>query len=133
MSDQAHWEARFVNRFVVKQRQPRYKTCLPNEKDRHSALERLNHKMEDFEADRIRKLTGLESQAENILKLLQGEKVDGECWILSSDPALDGRKLALDVAVGLVASADWGTVMICPPKPIAIYRPEAPSSLYLLK
>ena len=133
MSDQRHWEKKFVDRYVVNIRRPRYKTCLPSEGNRWSALRRLDH-CDDFDPRRMSKLQGDAVFAEGLRELLESEGVNDECWLMSADDEIDGRNCSLVEGVELVTVADSGTVLICPPRPIAVYRPEASEmALYLLK
>ncbi len=133
MSDQRTWEKRFVNAFVRNIRRPRYKTCLPDETMRSGVLERLNHS-NDFDPDHMTRLEGQSASVDGLQALLAAEGVAELCWLMSDDDALDGQNCSVTEGTQLVASANWGTVMICPPRPIAIYRPEASEmALYLLK
>lgn len=133
MSDQRTWEKRFVNAFVLNIKRPRYKTCLPDEKMRSGVLDRLNH-CKDFDPDHMTRLNGHSASAEGLQEILADEGVAELCWLMSDDEALDGCNCSIAEGAEIVAHANWGSVMICPPRPIAIYRPEASEmALYLLK
>lgn len=130
--DQRYWEKRFVDAFVMNIRRPRYKTCLPSAEDRWKVLSRLDH-CSDFDPKFMTELKGAETQPDRLEEILIEAGASGDCWLMSASDALDGRHRPLDEGASLVASADEGTVMICPPKPVAIYRPEASElTLYLL-
>lgn len=131
--DQRYWEKRFVDAFVVNIRRPRYKTCLPMENDRWKVLDRLNH-CNDFDPKLMTELKGGETQPDRLEEILVDMGASGDCWLMSASDALDGRHCPISEGASLVAGADNGTVMICPPRPVALYRPEASEmALYLLK
>ncbi len=130
-NDREFWEAKFVDTFISKVRRPRYKEALNSPKNRYKILDRLNHGP-DLDFSRGRALSGNQASAEPLLERLRSLRVEPHCWLISDDPELDGVLMPLQEVAKRTLSADWGTVMICPPKPVAVYRPEASEkSLYL--
>lgn len=130
-SDRETWENKFVDAFVVKSKRTRYKELLNKPKSRTKILDRLNHG-DDLEFGRAVELVGRESLPEHFIQRLRAYEVDDHCWLISDDPQLDLKSLPISEAADLTARAFLGTVMICPPLPVAVFRPEASEgTLYL--
>lgn len=130
-NDGIFWEAKFVDAFVTKPKRSRYKRFLSDPRKREKILDRLNHNA-DLDFSQCVELTGRQTSADQLVQRLSTYDVEAQCWLISDDSELDGELLPLREAVELTAGANWGTIMICPPKPIAIYRAEPPDKcLYL--
>ena len=130
-SNRDFWEARFIDTFVTKSKRSRYKKFLRDSRKRDKILDRLNHNA-DFDFSQAIKLSGNAALPWQLVQKLQTYKVDAQCWLISDDSELDCKLLPLSQGAELTASAEWGTIMICPQKPIVVYRPEASEgSLYL--
>lgn len=129
--DRNFWETRFVDAFVTKSKRVRYKKFIRDPGKRDKILDRLNHNA-DLDFDRGIQLAGSHGLSQQLIQKLSDCEIETHCWLISDDPELDCKLLAVGDAAELTANADWGTVMICPPRPIAVYRAEAPvKSLYL--
>ena len=122
--DREVWEGRFIDAFVRKSKRPRYKKLLSKPQSRSKILDRLNHGA-DLDLDRAIELVGDQKSPGGLVRVLSKHKTDDRCWLMSDETELDGRLLPIRQAAELTAGAFFGTVMICPPRPIAVYRPEA--------
>ena len=129
--DLRFWEERFVDAYVTETKRSRYKQLLKNPKKRRKILDRLNH-CADFEFEKAVRLTGAQSFADHVMQELFSHNIEAHCWLISYDSDLDGKRLPVRQAACLTTMADWGTVMICPPKPVAVYRAEASESALFL-
>ena len=118
------WEARFIDAFVGKSKRSRYKNLLGDPRSRGKILDRLNHNA-DLDFGRGNELVGRQAQPEQLIELLSTYKIDAQCWLISDDPELDCKYLPISQAAELTVTAFFGTIMICPPRPIAVFRPEA--------
>ncbi len=127
-NDRSLWEVKFVDAFVLKQKRSRYKALLSNPRKRNKILDRLNHNADlDFG-----KAIEIEPLITTLNGALEGYRVGDHCWMISDHSELDGQLLPTSQAIELMIDATWGTIMICPPKPIAVFREEAPlEHLYL--
>jgi hypothetical protein len=56
--------------------------------------------------------------------LLRHRYVNGTCYLIADGNHLDGSELRLEVGVEELIGNHWGAILICPPKPIALYKPE---------
>ena len=129
--DRNYWEVKFVDAYVMKSKRSRYKKLLGNPTKRGKILDRINHNA-DLDYEKAIRLSGAQAFSSQLIRKLSAFEIDAQCWLISDDPELDGKLLQMREASELTAGADWGTIMICPPKPIAVYRAEAPeTSLYL--
>jgi len=127
-SDRSLWETKFVDAFVLKQKRSRYKTFLSNLRKRNKFLDRLNHNA-DFDFDKAIEIKPL---VKILMKALEDYRIEKYCWMISDHSEIDGQLLPISQAIELTVDATWGTIMICPPKPIAVFREEAPlENLYL--
>ncbi len=131
LEDRNYWEAKFVDAYVTKSKRSRYKKLLRNPTKRRKILDRLNHNA-DLDYEKAIRLSGAQAFSDELITKLSTYKIDAQCWLISDDSQLDGRLLPIREACELTAGADWGTIMICPPKPIAVYRAEdSETGLYL--
>lgn len=129
--DRNFWEAKFVDAFVLKSKRSRYKKLLRDPGKRNKILDRLNHNA-DLDFSQGVELAGRHAFSALLIQKLSTYNIDDQCWLISDDSDLDCRLLPMREAAELTADADWGTIMICPPNPIAVYRAEAPETkLYL--
>ena len=119
------WEEKFVDSCVLEAKRSRYKKLLRDPEKRPKILDRLNHNA-DFDFAKANELSGQQAIPGNLIRTLSTHKVAAHCRLMSDEPDLDGRYLPWEEAAELTANADFGTIMICPPKPIVIYRAEAP-------
>ncbi len=132
MADVSHWERAFVNSYVVASKRDRYLSFLNGPKHRQKILDRLNHSLDYVQ----RFATTLESRfktADALMQLLAGRGVDPNwCSIMADGNPSDGTSMRLDRAVPELLDNHWGAVIICPPKPIAVYKSEDIGDLILL-
>ena len=95
-----------------------------------------------WESKFVRRLINREKR-DRYLFLLKGTKnrrklTDRLNHALDYDPKwagawFDRHELRLEHAVDEVLCSAWGVVMICPPEPLAVYKPEDPGDLILLR
>ncbi len=126
------WEERFVRIYVVKAKRDRYIRLLKSKKNRSKILERLNHNL-DYDESKARELAPAERGPEALLQLLRTRGVDHRACLMADSSDEDGRSLPLEQAVGALLDCPWGAVLICPPKPIALYKEEDIGRLFLLE
>lgn len=105
---------------------------LNNSKKRSRFLNLLNH---DFEFDPSTAFTpkGHTHNSDDLLKTLRSLDVDAHCYVIADQSEYDGRETDLNTATDLLFENHWGTLLICPPKPIIVYKREASSELLFLR
>ena len=128
MADVDFWERRFVEAYVERSTRGRYLEMLKGPKRRQKVLDRLNHNP-GFDFSKARDLGSID--ADGLTALLGSLRVEPTGFLMADGSELDGRELRIELAVQELVGTHWGAVLICPPKPIAVYREEAPGSFYL--
>jgi hypothetical protein len=123
---------RGLARFLVGEWRARFRESLAPAKRRdmlRSQLPHLTHLDPRF-------ATPTQAQSAFELGALLRDKGAGDrCYLLSEDPDLDGRELALDEAlVALVdGQSQYATFVSCVPAHLAYFHDEEPGNRYLLE
>ncbi|MEO0557333.1 MAG: hypothetical protein AAF170_04025 [Bacteroidota bacterium] len=128
MAEVAPWERRFVELYVDRTAQDRALSLLKGRKHRTKWLNQLNHSPA-FNFSKARDLGPTDAQG--LLSLLASLYVHPTGYLIADASTLDGKELRIELAVEELLRTRWGAVLICPPKPIAIYREESPGAFYL--
>jgi hypothetical protein len=132
MAEVSHWENAFVRAYIVAEKRDRYLTFLKGPKHRRKILEQLNHSL-DYDNRRARVLDGQFSSPDTLTEFLMGRGVDHmTCCLMADGNPADGRSMRLERAVLELLDNRWGALIICPPIPIAVYKPEGIGDLVLL-
>ncbi len=131
MSEISYWEEKFVRQYIVKNRRDRYLTFLKGKKHRQKVLNKLNHNL-DFHPHLGKVLMSSTKSEEGLSALLQSKHVSGVCYLIADGNDWDGKELTLELGVNELLGNELGAVLICPPKPIAIYKEEDIGRLFLL-
>ena len=132
MANVSHWESRMIAEFVRKDKRERYLALLKGGKRRQKVLERLNHRL-DYDLDLATELTAAERTHGGLLHLLQGLHVAPTCHLMADGSDLDGKELRIERGVEALLDNHWGGLLICPPKPITIYKEEGAGDMLLLR
>ncbi len=132
MTNASDWEQRFVKRYIDKRRRDRYPTFLTNEKRRRKILNRLCHSL-DYDETRATLPEKHDQTFDRVLELVREQGVSSVCYLMAYSSDLDGSDFELETAVKELLFSSSGAVLICPPKPIALYKPEDIGILILLK
>ena len=128
MADVDFWERRFVEAYVERSTRDRYLGMLKGPKHRRKLLDRLNHNP-GFDFSKARDLGSVD--ADGLVALLGRLRVERTGFLMADGSELDGRELRVELAVQELMRTPWGAVLICPPKPVAVYREESPGTFYL--
>ena len=128
MAEVNYWERRFVEMYVEASARGRYLTLLKGRKHRKKLLDWLNHGPR-FDFSKARDLGPVD--ADGLMSLLGSHYVHPTAYLMADGSELDCRELRVELAIQELMRTCWGAVLICPPKPIAIYREESPGAFYL--
>lgn len=131
MADVHGFERSFVEIFIRKEKQDRYLSFLKGPKHRQNILERFNHKL-DYKPSLAQQLPPAARNKQYLMEYLRSLYVNGTCHFMADGNELDGQNLRLERAVEELLDNCWGALIICPPKPIVIYKEEDPGQLLIL-
>lgn len=101
-------------------------------KRRQDVRELLDHAI-DLDPRYCRHLTGSESRAGAVERLLRSLGAPETCFVISADEDLDGREMLLADAVGAVSGGYSGTFISCIPGKLGYFEYEDRGSAYLLR
>jgi hypothetical protein len=132
VAEASEWEKRFVRRYIHKPRQERYLAFIDDEKRRPKILNRLSHTL-DYDDRKATDLDKQQQTSDGLLSLLRAQNVSPTCYFMADSNDLDGSEFDLETGVDELLFSEFGAVLICPPKPIALYKPEDVRILILLK
>ena len=131
MADVSYWEAQLIRRFIVADRQERYLSLLKGRKRRGKFLDELNHNLA-YDKTKARILEEKYKEPQNLLSLLASMYVEATCHLIADSNSLDGKELRIELAVPGFLNNYFGALMICPPKPVVLYKEEDIGDLILL-
>ena len=131
MADVNNFERCFVEIFIRKEKQDRYLTFLKGPKHRQKILEQLNHSL-DYEPSLAKQLPPAARDKQYLTEYLQSLFVADTFHFMADGNELDGQNLRLELAVTEFLDNCWGALLICPPKPIVIYKEEDIGQLLIL-
>ena len=130
MADVQYCERRFVECFVRKDMRDRYLTFLKGQKHHRKILDRLNHSL-DYESTLARELPAESRTVSGLVAVLRSFHVSDTCYFMADGNELDGRERRLELGAEELLDNYWGAVLICPPKPVAVYKEEDIGRLFL--
>ena len=123
-----------LSRFLVGEWRARFRESLAPGKRRDTERSQLPHVT--HLDPRFAKLVPLEEQSAAAIGAQLREKGAGErCYLLSEDPALDGRELKLDAALVQIVDGDspFATFVSCLPARLAYFHEQEPTHRYVLE
>jgi hypothetical protein len=126
------WEQSFVETFVSKRKRERYLGFLSNPKHRSKFLHDLNNGV-DVEPSLAREVLHSDRSKAGLRRLLQSSGASGTVHLMALQHELDGCDAPLEDAIDLVLTSSWGVLLICPPRPVVLYKTEDPGTLLFLQ
>jgi hypothetical protein len=131
VTNYSYWEQRFVKRYIQNVRQERYLTFLTNEKRRYKILHRLAHQL-DYDRSKATSLHKQYHFSGRLFDLLKDQGISQVCYLMSASSDLDGSELDIETGIWELQGSQFGALLIFPPRPIALYKPEDIGYLILL-
>lgn len=120
-------ESAFINKYVVKNKRQRYLGFIETPKRRRTFLEMLYHGR-DFDKSNFEAVAGFFET--EIRKRIAGSPT-ASCYMISVDPALDGREMPTNEALAEITAYTEGIVLIFEKGELVYYRGEPPHNEYL--
>jgi hypothetical protein len=128
-------EEDFVNTFVQKNRRERALLELGSESRRGKFLDRLCHDYAGvFDTRYLQSIPKQENEVV-LLKRLWNSRGAKTCYVISSNPDVDGKDVPLDDAMRATMGFGFPSILICSPDSLAYFEAEqvkGPPPRYLL-
>jgi hypothetical protein len=125
------WEQQFIRTFTAKHKRERYLGFLSNPKRRDKLIHELNNGLE-LEPSLATHVPNPERTKSGLLGLLKARGATGSAHVMALQHELDGGDLPLEEAIDVLLTSPWGVLLICPPRPVALYKAEDPGGMTLL-
>ena len=125
------WEQYFIETFALKQKRERYMGFLSNPKRRAKLIYEVNNGLE-LEPSFATEVPHSERTKAGLSRLLKASGALENAHVMALQHELDGHDVPLEDAIGVVLSSSWGVALICPPRPVVLYKAENPGGMTLL-
>jgi hypothetical protein len=124
-------EKKFVESFVVKEKQARYLEFLPNEKHRYKITSRFDH-CPDLDSRFLSEVPVRQQNPNDVLALLKKKGAGDSCWILSTDSDIDQMEMNLSDAINEHLYRE-GTFFSCIAGRLVLYSGEDINAIYIFE
>ncbi len=124
-------EEALVRSFVVAAKQARWIDFLAHPKRRGKATATLAH-CRDLDRRWVVGLPRDRQDVDAIERTLRSRGAGDTCHVISESPAIDGSRLPLPEALGVVVGFGLGTLLSCVPGKLAYFEGEGPSDRCIL-
>jgi hypothetical protein len=124
-------EEALIRSFMVPSKQERYIGFLANPKRRAKATSALYH-LRDLDPRYVVAIPGNQQSAGPIEHALRTRGAGDSCHVISTNTALDGKRLPLAEALDAVIGFGSGTLLSCVPGKLGYYEGEGPSDRCVL-
>lgn len=123
MTEFEHDDVALLRSFIIPERRKRYLGLLASQRGRAKLRRRLAH-LHDLDARFARELPSHQHTPAAIAAVLQAKGAPADCWIISEDDRLDGRRLSLEEALAAIVGRGMGTLISCVPGRLGFYEGE---------
>jgi len=123
-------ESKVIRRFVVKDKRDRYLNFISKEKNRDKFTFELAH-FKDLDFRLFEEVNGDERKMINDKIKVLSKVVD--CYLISEDQELDGKRLGVDEALRETIGHGMGTLVVFGDAEIVFYEGEGPSNRWISK
>lgn len=127
---QSEREQTLLKTFAIKHKRPRYFELAGSVKGREKIRNALDH-FKDLDPSRCKLIPPQNQKAAEIIRLLRNLGAADVCYVFSSNPLVDGSKLALEVALKEIVGYGFGTFVCCIPGLLAYFEAEDPGARFL--
>jgi len=131
MATVAYLERRFIEEFVLSDRRDWYLSRLKGRKHRPEVLDLLNDGLE-FDSSLAHQLNATDATPEGLLAILAGMGAEDHAHLMAYSSQHDGTDLRLERGLAELFDNGWGALLICPPRPVAVYRKRDAPPLLLV-
>jgi hypothetical protein len=124
-------ETAIVQSFIVKEKRERFRAFLSDPKRRREITRRLAHSS-DVDGRQFVPIPPTQQTPDGIARLLRLNGAGGDCYVISENAEIDGRRMPLSEALAETVGYGMGTIISCIPGALAFYEGEALSNRVLL-
>jgi len=125
-------ESEFARNFVVPEKRARYLSLLESKNGRKKILNGFNH-CRDLDPRFARLIPSNQDSAASIEVLLRQKGAPDTCYVMSDNPDIDGREMALTDALLETVAMDAGTLISCIPGKLAYFEMEGFDGRFILE
>ena len=125
-------EEQFARAFVVPEKRARYLSLLESQRGRKKLLDGLNH-CHDLDPRFAKLIPSNQQSEESIENLLRQKGAPDKCHVMSDNPDIDNREMALSDALSKTVALDAGTLISCIPGRLAYFEMEGFDERYILE
>jgi hypothetical protein len=116
-------EVQLISAFFLPTKRDRYIGFVNSPKQRHKFIAEMSH-FKGLDPRYIRSIPSSLQTVEGIVELLMEMGASTTCLALSHYKEIDGKRLALDEALGTVLGRTYGTFLSCTPGALAFFENE---------
>lgn len=125
-------EEMLARSFIVPDKKDRYLSLLGSRKGRKKIVDGLNHHTH-LDRRYAHLLPAGQQNVPAIEKMLKQKGAPETCYIMSSDPDIDGKEMELHEALMIVVDSNIGTVVSCIAGKLGYFEFEDMGERYILE
>jgi len=125
-------EEMFARSFIVPDKKERYLSLLGSRKGRKKIVDGLNHHT-PLDRRYAHLLSSAQQNVPAIETILKQKGAPEVCYIMSSDPDIDGKEMELHQALMTVVDSNIGTVVSCIAGKLGYFEFEDIGERYILE
>jgi len=125
-------EEQFARAFVVPEKRARYLSLLESHRGRKKLLNGLNH-CQDLDPRFAKLIPSNEQSEQSSENLLRTKGAPDKCHVMSDNPDIDNREMALTDALSKTVAMDAGTLISCVLGKLAYLEMEGFDGRYILE
>lgn len=127
MNPDLHIESKVIENFIIKSKRERYLNFIKKSKTRKKFTDELAHfsnQLELFEEIRNNERSVIDAQLKRL-------GLKGECYVISENNELDGKRMAIDKALSEAIGMGMGTLIVFGDAELVFYEGEGPSDRWI--
>ena len=125
-------EAALIKAFVSQNKQERYLDFVANAKRRKKFVQALYH-FNDFDRSYEVAIPRNQRTPEEIARLLKSRGAPETCYAISTNKAIDQKRIALSEVLQSIVDGSDGTLLSCIPGRLAYFEGESPGECFILE
>ena len=129
MNPDLHIESKVIENFIIKSKRERYLNFIKKSKTRKKFTDELAHfsnQLELFEEIKNNERSVIDAQLKRL-------GLKGECYVISENNELDGKRMAIDKALSEAIGMGMGTLIVFGDAELVFYEGEGPSDRWIIE